>query len=898
MNLLDTFTKAKNISCLILMMFIVVYPLFAQEVTIQGQVTDSIGTPLSFANVIADPQANASIAFAISDDKGQYNLNIEKEQTYRITVSYLGYTPQSIEFTAKENQVKNFTLAPSSEELDEVTIKYTPPIVIKKDTITYRTDAFTTGEERKLRDVLKKLPAVEVDRAGNVTVQGKKVTKVLVEDKQFFTGDSKLAVNNIPADVVYKVEVLDNYNEVGFLKELEDSDEMAMNIRLKEDKKRFVFGEIEAGGGIKERYIMHPSLYYYSPKTSINAISDFNNTGSKSFTIRDYLEFEGGRNKLINDAKGYFSLLNDDFAQFLGSQDFIANRNRFEALSITQNINQKIDFSSYGIWSDMRNETEVQTLNDYLASDNLIENRTNTGNQKNSFGIGKLTLKLKPNNDTNITLGSYVKASNNYSQNNISTIAEEDSNIINTNVSADNLSFKQDIQWHKQFNKEHTTSAVFNYHYQKATPNINWLTDEIILQGLIPVIDEDNYNIFKTKETKSHNINLVFKHYLELNRFNHIYLTLGSQLTFDNYRTSEFQRLEYSSINDFTTSNFGNDTGFNLNDTFIGVHYKAQKGKVTFKPGLFYHYYSWNTTQFDERTTNNKSILLPEFTTDVEFSSTKKLAFKYNLKARFPDISQLANRFTLLSFNSLYQGNEILGNELYHHAQLHFYRFSLFKDIFYNLTASYRIKKENFKNATTTQGIDLVSSPVLSDFEDKVWSFSGSLKKGFGKYKFSLKGRMTLVDYEKPINTEIIANTSNNFSFGGGVETRFKDIPNVELGYTKAISEYRANTSSEFQTDVFSIYVEYDFLKDFIFKFDYSFESYLNKTFKVRSFFEVANSSLFYQKEDSPWGFEFSANNIFNVEFKQRNSFSSILVSDEKTFILPRIIVFKILYKL
>lgn len=870
----------------------------SQKTNLNGIITDSIGTPLSFANVIADPQGNTSIAFAISDDKGQYNLSLEKEQSYRITVSYLGYIPQSIEFTAKESQVKNFKLTPSSEELDEVTLTYTPPIVVKKDTITYRTDAFTTGEERKLRDILKKLPAVEVDRAGNVTVQGKKVTKVLVENKQFFTGDSKLAVNNIPADAVDKIEVLDNYNEVGFLKGLEDSDEMAMNIRLKEDKKRFVFGDIEAGAGIKERYLVHPSLYYYSPKTSINVIGDLNNTGSKSFTVKDYLEFEGGTSKLINDTKGYFSLLNDDFAQFLGSQDFIANRNQFGAVSITQAINQKIDLSSYGIWSDMRNETEVQTLNDYIASDNLIEYRTNTGNQKSSFGIGKLTFKIKPNNDTDITVGSYIKASNNHSQNNISTVTEESSNIINTNVSANNVSMKQDLQWHKQFSKEHTTSAVFNYHYQKATPNTNWLTDEVILQGLIPVINEETYNIFKAKEIKSHNVNFVFKHYWVLNRFNHIYFTLGSQLAFDDYQTNEFQRLEDGSINDFTMSSFGNDTGFNFNDSFIGIHYKSQKGKVTFKPGLFYHYYNWNITQFNERTTNGKPIILPELTTDVEFSSTKKLTLKYNLKARFPSISQLANRFTLLSFNSIYQGNESLENELYHHTQLRLYRFSLFKDIFYNLTASYRVKEDNFKNTTTIQGIDFVSSPLLSDFEDKVWSFSGSLKKGFGKYKFSVKGSMTLADYEKPINTVIVANTSNNYSFGGGMETRFKNFPNVELGYTKSISEYRANTSSEFQTDVFSVYVEYDFLKDFIFKADYRYENYANKTFDATSTFDVANTSLFYQKENSPWGFEISANNIFDIGFKQRNSFSSIIVSDERTFILPRIIMFKLSYKL
>ena len=103
-------------------------------------------------------------------------------------------------------------------------------------------------------------------------VRGKKVTRVLVENKTFFTGNSKLAVNNIPADAVDKVEVLDNYNEVAMLKGLQDSEDMAMNILLKEDKKKFVFGDIEVGAGIKDRYLLHPNLFYYSPDTNINFI--------------------------------------------------------------------------------------------------------------------------------------------------------------------------------------------------------------------------------------------------------------------------------------------------------------------------------------------------------------------------------------------------------------------------------------------------------------------------------------------------------------------------------------------------------------------------------------------------------------------------------------------------
>lgn len=886
---------------LIILNFIILlsnFTVLSQTSILHGKITDSIYSPLSYANIIADPEGNSSIAFAISDESGQYKLLLDKDQTYNITISYLGYTPKSFNFSATKNTVKNFKLTSSTEQLGEVSITYTPPIVVKKDTITYRTDAFTTGEERKLRDILKKLPAVEVDREGNVTVQGKKVTKILVEDKEFFTGDSKLAVNNIPANVVDKIEVLDNYNDVGFLKGLEDSEEMAMNIKLKKNKKKFVFGDIDIGNGIKDRYLFHPSLYYYSPKTSINAIGDFNNTGTKSFTVKDYLDFEGGGNKLLTDTKSYFSLLNDDFAQFLGNQDFTANQNQFGALSLTKTINSKTDFSTYGIWSDMQNQTKAQTINDYLAGDNLIENRTINGEQYSRFGIGKLKLKIVPNNDTDITIGTYIKASSNRSQENTSTITQESSNIINTTTDADNVSVKQDLQWHKQFNKNHTTSSVFNYQYQKATPTINWLTDQTILQGLLPIINQDKYNIFKIKTTQSNTIEAILKHYWVLNRFNHIYFTLGTQLTFDDFETSEYQKLENGIINNFNNSGFGNDTKLGFNDVYLGIHYKFQKGKATFKPGLFYHYYNWNINQFDENVKNNKTILLPELTADIAFSTTKKLSFNYNLKVRFPSISKFADRLTLLNFNSLYQGNNRLENELYHHFRMRYYRFSLFKDIFYNFNISYRTKEDNFKNTATIQGIDFVSSPILSDFEDKVWVFGGSLKKGIGKYKLSVHGNVTLANYDKPINNQIIANTSNNYSFGGGFETRFNNFPNLELGYTKSISEYKAFTSSNFQNNIFSAFLEYDFLDDFIFKANYSFENYKNRTLNTNSTFDIANASLFYQKEDSPWGFEISANNIFDVAFKQRNSFSSILVSDSKSFVLPKIIMFKLSYKL
>lgn len=92
--------------------------------------------------------------------------------------------------------------------------------------------------------------------------------------------------------------------------------------------------------------------------------------------------------------------------------------------------------------------------------------------------------------------------------------------------------------------------------------------------------------------------------------------------------------------------------------------------------------------------------------------------------------------------------------------------------------------------------------------------------------------------------------------------------------------------------------MEYDFLNDFIFKADYSLDTFNNKTTNNTNQFDMANASLFYQTEDSPWGFEVSASNMFDVKFRQTNNFSNFLIQDSKTFVLPRIIMFKVIYKL
>ncbi|WP_299884653.1 hypothetical protein [uncultured Lacinutrix sp.] len=332
---------------------------------------------------------------------------------------------------------------------------------------------------------------------------------------------------------------------------------------------------------------------------------------------------------------------------------------------------------------------------------------------------------------------------------------------------------------------------------------------------------------------------------------------------------------------------------------FLGLEYKFQIGITSFKPALFYHGYLWRTQQFNNAETFSKTLILPQFTTKIEFNNSEKLNFRYRLNARFSGANQLANNFVLSSFNSVYRGNNQLENQLYHTASLGYYKFSLFRGINFNINTSYNKRIETIKTTTELNGIKSFNTPIGFDQPEQNFSISSRLTKKINKIRYKLSSRFTYNDYFQLLNDDVNLNISKSITSTIGLETLFKNLPNIEINYTKDFNNYKTqNTINKFENDRLEINLEYDFLKDFIFKADYTFDNYNNKNQNINNTFDTANTSLFYQKEDSPWGFEINATNLFNVRFKQKNSFNSFLVSDSRTFILPRIAMLKLSYKL
>ena len=881
-----------NKKLLFTLVFIVSTSLFSQKITLTGTVKDSLQNPLPYANVIAKPKdVSKNLQFAITDNEGYYKLILAKGDTITISISYLGYKPLDYEFIASKSTKKDFILQQSSEQLDEVVIEM--PVSVRGDTTTYKTSKFIDGSERKLKNVLKKLPGVEVDKNGGVTVQGKKVTKMLVDGKKFFGGNSKLAVENIPADAVGNVEVIDNYNEVSFLKGLSDSDEMAMNINLKEDKKRFVFGDIEAGKGNEDFYKTSANLFYYSPKTNINFIGNINNIGEKTFTFRDYLSFSGGVNAVFS---GNFSWRGGDFSQFMQSRDLLTSQQKFGALNITKTATDKLDVSGYAIFSNSETTNLIENLNEYTT---FSEQRTNKTNADNLLGIGSLNIEYNPNSKEKWVARSQVKRTNNTNNNSLISQVNANTNTINTDRDLTATYINQNIEWHKRQNDKHTFSAVFNYVFDKSNKTSFWETQDPILQGLIPADNNQNLlRINQLKNTQEQNIDAVFKHFWEINNSNHIYTTVGNKFLNEDFYTDDSQLLDDNSVNNFANGGFGNDLNFKLNDLFLGVHYKFRAGIFTLKQGLYAHNYGWKINQ-NTQIDKNKWVVLPDFLAKIEFNKSKKITINYNLKTSFSDASKFANRYYLQSYNSVFTGNENIENNLFHSARIYYSRFSLYRGLMLFASINYNKQIKGVRNTVDFNNINQFLTVKMFNNPSEDWRGNINIQKSINNLKYKVDVGFNNSKYIQELNNTIQTNTNNNYDYELGIETLFDNFPTIEIGFKQDYGSFTASTNtSKFVTSEPFITIDYDFLEGFIFNFDYRKSNYQNKNLGQKNTYEIANATLSYKRENSGWSYKITTQNLFNAQFKQSNRFSDFLISDTKTFILPRMVLFSIGYNL
>lgn len=270
--------------------------------SISGKLIDELtDEPVSEANIrILSQKDSVFVTGKASDKDGSFSIPLQNGD-YIVHVSYIGYAEifKDTTVTSRTPNVRLGTIALRDDNLllaDAIVTAKAPEIVVKGDTVEYNADSYKVTESAVIEDLLKKMPGVEIDTDGKITINGKEIKKILVDGKEFFSDDPKVASKNLPAKMVDKLQVLERRTDMSLMTGFDDGDEeTVINLTVRPGMKEGLFGNAFAGYGSQDRYEGNAMVNYMHDNSQLTVLGGLNNTNNAGFSDLASGMFGGGR---------------------------------------------------------------------------------------------------------------------------------------------------------------------------------------------------------------------------------------------------------------------------------------------------------------------------------------------------------------------------------------------------------------------------------------------------------------------------------------------------------------------------------------------------------------------------------------------------------------------------
>ncbi|RYY30639.1 MAG: TonB-dependent receptor, partial [Sphingobacteriaceae bacterium] len=255
---------------------------------VQGSVQDTAGVPLA-GSIVRLKTAQDSLT-AVTDNNGLFNFSTVKTASFSLTVRLIGFNEynQKYQFPSPGKLLKlpAIKLREALQQLKAVNVVGVNPITIKEDTVEYKAAAYKVREGSPVEDLVKKLPGLTVDKDGNVTAQGKPITRVRVNGKDYFGGDVQTATQNLPADIVENIQVIDDYGDQANLTGIKSGEpNKILNITIQKNKNKGYFGQGTVAAGTQDRFAGRISANKFKDAEQISILGSVNNTNSNLFNF-------------------------------------------------------------------------------------------------------------------------------------------------------------------------------------------------------------------------------------------------------------------------------------------------------------------------------------------------------------------------------------------------------------------------------------------------------------------------------------------------------------------------------------------------------------------------------------------------------------------------------------
>jgi hypothetical protein len=692
---------------------------------------------------------SALISFGMSDDAGRFTFTNLPPGDYRLLITHVAYHNTNKVFTISETDknpdLGNIVMNDKTKVLDEVIVSSeAPPVTLIGDTVQYNAGSFKTQPNASVEQLLKRLPGVQVDKNGDVTAQGQKVNRILVDGKEFFGNDPKMATKNLPADAIDKVQVYDRQSDQSQLTGFDDGNsEKTINLKLKKDKKRGAFGKIMGAGGTEDRFEGRFNINSFKGARQMSAIGMANNTNAEGFSPMDMMNFTGELGRLMRGGGGVISMSSDDpaAASLPGMNNRGVRTIWGGGLNYNNIIGTKAELTSNYFYNHYNPKTLSEIQRQYILPDSsyfynqnsLTDNINNTHrlNLSLDYVIDSFhSLKISPSIGYQRTNN---RSTRQYEQSGLDgRISNKGGSMSGTLGTAYNL--RNDLLFRKKFRRAGRTFSLSlqnSYNNSESEGSLESVNQFYDKTGFLYRTDSINQRIQNNSDLNGYTARAVYtepvfrRSLLEFSVGKGYTKSNSEKITYDYDKSSG----KYDELNDSLTNDFRNTYGY-ING---GLRLRTQRKKYNYAIGV-----SLQKAELDGKIISgikdsliSKSFtnLLPTARFQYNFTRFKSLTLNYRSSTNQPTVSQLQPVPDISDRLNIRNGNPNLKQEYIHNLQINYNGLNPYKNK--NLFAFFNLSRTENKIVNYDS---LFSNGVKSTRPvnvDGVYNLTGNVSVGF-----------------------------------------------------------------------------------------------------------------------------------------------------------------------
>ncbi|MEW5675937.1 hypothetical protein ABGT15_06450 [Flavobacterium enshiense] len=866
--------------------YIVICPIFSfsQGIKISGAIKDKLNAGIENASVVIYSLDENIIAFTHCDEKGDFNIAFATPEanSIKVSVSSLGYIKKEtmLQIDNKSDLKLSLILEDKVETLSEIVINSDQKIKIDNDTTSIKVSSFINKTEQTIEDILKKIPGIEVQKDGSIKAHGKPIDKLLVEGEDMFDKNYKFLSRNLDAKVLDLVQIIDYFDDNPVLKRLNNSDKVAINLKLKKGLTNVWFGNITLGSGIVSENRWKESLSLGLLKKSIKLFyfGDYNNQGEKAsemITTNIPEKSNFSTDRFEYKTKSLYNIGNNE-VEFFSKTQSIFNAAFLNSLSFTTKMNKKTSLRGVVyVVNDKQKQNSFSLTNYNLDHSQISFTEDNFYKSNKTLSSAELELKWYPN-DKNYITNLFVFKDN---PNRISNDLLFNTDQINQSLKTENYTF------YNHFNHSYQVSAnsvLNNYLYLG--------NDKIVEKTSIFSLALNSF--FNANEHSYINQNVSNKLFYFggvsklISKFRKIDLTNNIQIEYSKEQLASTFLIDNLEIIDYQGILLLNQLKL-VSDNVLRYNFSK---KVDFTAGI-----NLQNNVFDAPNVKEKIFIVnPTVSFNIKKTGFGNFSLSYSKNNTIPNSNQLVNNYQLVDYRSFLKGatyQNQLKNSL---VSFNYYlfndekRFSISSGLFY-------ASAKSIFNTETTLTNNLNFKTYRQTSGGNSYNFNFSFVNYIRKLKIASKIETTQMWNISPVNVNsnlFIDAKSYNNSIKYSLTTYFNRPINFDSGFTYNYNQSDFNgvkTNNTVQD--FFLNGNYEISNELLVELNNSFYIVNNRNYSFN------NIILNYSPKESKFSYRLFFNNIFNEKEYAFVSIDNYIYYQSKVQLVPRYLLLTAKYR-